>query len=128
VKVEHKGQGGLLQPLLIPQWKWEDITMNFVTSLPRIIGQKNTIWVIVDRLTKSAHFILISDEDLLEKLCKIYMEEIVKLHRVSTNIVPDRDPRFTLKFWDGMQKLYGTTLKFSTTAHPQTDGQSERVI
>jgi hypothetical protein len=97
-------------------------------GLPRTTRQKDTIWVVVDKLTKSAHFILISEKDSLERLGKIYMEEIVRLHGVPTSIVSDRDPRFTSKFWGKMQELYGTTLKFSTTAHPQTDGQLERVI
>jgi hypothetical protein len=128
VKTKHKHPGGLLQPLPIPQWKWEGITMDFVISLPKTTRQKNTIWVIIDKLTKSAHFISISEKDDLEQLSKIYMEEIVRLHGVPASIVSNRDPRFTSKFWDRIQKLYGTTLKFSTAAHPQTDGQSKWVI
>jgi hypothetical protein len=80
--------------------------MDFVIGLLRTNGQKNTIWVIVDRLTKSAHFIPINEKDPLEKLSKIYMEEIVRLHGVLAGIVSDRDPRFTSKFWDRMQKMY----------------------
>jgi hypothetical protein len=79
VKVEHKCQGGLLQRLPISQWKWKDITIDFVTGLPRKTGQKDAIWVIVDRLMKCAHFIPISEKDSLENLGKIYMEEIVRL-------------------------------------------------
>jgi hypothetical protein len=94
-------------------------------GLPKTIGQKDTICVTVDRLTKFAHFISISEKFFLEKLSKIYMEEIVRLHGVPASIVSDRDLRFTSKFWDRMQKLYGTTLKFSTAVHPQIDGQSE---
>jgi transposase InsO family protein len=128
VKAEHKRPGGLLQPLHVPQWKWEDITMDFVTGLPRTVGQKYAIWMIIDKLTKSAHFISINEIDPLERLSKIYVEEIVRLHGVPTSIVSDRDPRFTSKFWERMQKQFGNTLRFSTTAHPQTDGQSEKVI
>jgi hypothetical protein len=102
--------------------------MDFVIGLPRTVGKKYIIWVIVDRLTKSAHFILIYEKDSLEKLSKIYVEEIVRLHEMPASIVSDRDPRFTSRFWERMQKQFGTTLKFSTVAHPQTDGQSERVI
>jgi hypothetical protein len=76
----------------------------------------------------SAHFIPISEKDPLEKLSKIYMEEIIRLHGVPASIVFDRDPRFTLRFWERMQRQMGTTLKFSIAAHLQTDGQSERVI
>jgi hypothetical protein len=111
VKAEHKRLGGLLQPLLVPKWKWEDIIMDFVTGLPRTTGQKDTLWVITDRLTKSAHFIPINEKDPLEKLSKIYIEEIVRLHGVPTSIVSDRDPRFTSRFWGRMQKQYVTTLK-----------------
>jgi hypothetical protein len=78
--------------------------MDFVIGLSRTTGQKDTIWVIVDRLTKSAHFILINEKDLLETLNKIYMEEIVRLHGVLASIISDRDPRFTSKFWVRMQK------------------------
>jgi hypothetical protein len=86
------------------------------------MGQKDTMWVIMDRLTKFSHFIPIIEKNPLEKLSKIYMEEIVRLHGVPASIISNRDPRFTSKFWDKMQKLYGTTLKFSTAAHPHTDG------
>jgi hypothetical protein len=99
--------------------------MDFVARLPRTKGQKDTIWVVVDKLRKSVHFIPICEKDSLEKLGKIYIKEIVKLHGVPTSIVSDRDPRFTSKFWSRMQELYGTTLKFSTSAHPQPDGQSK---
>jgi hypothetical protein len=100
----------------------------FVIGLPITMGQKDTIWVIVDRLTKSAHFIPISEKDSLEKLSKIYMEEIVRLHGVPSSIVSDRDLRFTPKFYDRMQKLCRTTLKFNTATHLQTNGQIELVI
>jgi hypothetical protein len=89
----------LLQLLPIPQWKWEDITMDFITGLPRTTGQKDSISLIMDRLTKSAHFIPNSEKDSLEKLGKIYIEEIVRLYGVPTSIAFDRDPRFTSKFW-----------------------------
>jgi hypothetical protein len=82
----------------------------------------------VDRLTKSAHFIPISENDSLEKLSKICIEEIVKLHGVPASIVSDRDLRFTSKFWNRMQRMYGTTLKISAATHPLTDGQSKWVI
>jgi transposase InsO family protein len=114
--------------LPIPQWKWEDITIDFVIGLPKTTRQKDIVWVIVDRITKSAHFIPINEKDSLEKLSKIYMKEIVRLHGVPNSIVSDRDPKFTSKFWRQLQQRYGTTLKFSTTAHPQTGGQFERVI
>src|SRR5262249_7597540 len=128
VKIEHQRPGGLLKPLKIPEWKWDQITMDFVCGLPRTPAGYDAIWVIVDRLTKSAHFIPINMTYSMEKLARIYIREIVKLHRVPAGIVSDRDPRFVSKFWTSLQKCLGTKLHFSTAYHPQTDGQSERTI
>ena len=84
--------------------------------------------MIVDQLTKSAHFLPINVEDSLEKLAQLYVDEIVRLHGVPVSIVSDRDPRFTSRFWPSLQASLGTRLHFSTAFHPQTDGQSERTI
>ena len=102
--------------------------MGFVTGLPRTQRQHDAIWVIVDRLTKYAHFLPINVEDSLEKLAQLYVDEIVRLHGVPVSIVLDRDPRFTSRFWPSLQAALGTRLHFSTAFHPQTDGQSERNI
>ena len=102
--------------------------MDFVTGLPRTQRQHDAIWVIVDRLTKSAHFLPINVEDSLEKLAQLYVDDIVRLHGVPISIVSDRDPRFTSKFWPSLQAVLGTRLHFSTAFHPQTDSQSERTI
>ena len=102
--------------------------MDFVTGLPRTRRQHDAIWVIVDRLTKSAHFLPVSNDDPLEKLAQLYVEEIVRLHGVPISIVSDRDPRFTSRFWSSLQDAMGTRLHFSTFFHPQTDGQSESTI
>ena len=128
VKAEHQKPAGKIQLLPIPVWKWEKITMDFVTGLPRTQRQHDAIWVIVDRLTKSAHFLPINVEDSLEKLAQLYVDEIVRLHGVPVSIVSDRDPRFTSRFWPSLQTTLGTRLHFSTTFHPQMDGQSERTI
>ena len=128
VKEEHQKPAGKIQLLPILVWKWEKITMDFVTGLPRTQRQHDAIWVIVDRLTKSAHFLPINVEDSLEKLAQLYMDEIVRLHGVPVSIVSDRDPRFTSRFWPSLQVALGTRLHFSTSFHPQTDGQSERTI
>ena len=93
--------------------------------MPKTIKNCNSIWVIVDRLTKSAHFLAVNTNYSLEKLARIYISEILKLHRVPVSIVSDRDPRFTSRFWGKLQDGMGTKLKFSTAFHPQTDGQSE---
>ena len=98
--------------------------MDFVIGLPRTQRQHDAIWVIVDRLTKFAHFLPVNVEDSLEKLGQLYVDEIVRLHGVPVSIVSDRDPRFTSRFWPSLQIALGTRLHFSTTFHPQEDGQS----
>ncbi|KAI3507701.1 hypothetical protein L1887_22692 [Cichorium endivia] len=128
VKVEYQKPSGLLQQPEIPEWKWERITMDFITKLPKTTGGHDTIWVIVDRLTKSAHFLPIKETDRMEKLTRVYLKEIVKLHGVPISIISDRDSRFTSRFWQSLQKAMGTRLDMSTAYHPQTDGQSERTI
>ena len=128
VKAEHQKPAGKIQLLPIPVWKREKITMDFVTDLPQTQRQHDAIWVIVDRLTKSAHFLPINVEDSLEKLAKLYVDEIVRLHGVPVSIVSDRNPRFTSRFWPSLQAALGTRLHFSTAFHPQTDGQSKRTI
>ncbi|KAG4139088.1 hypothetical protein ERO13_D07G170275v2 [Gossypium hirsutum] len=102
--------------------------MDFVSDLPVTPRKKDSIWMIVDMLTKSAHFIPVRTYFSLKKLAELYISEIVKLHKVITSIISDRDPRCTLRFWSKLQEALGTKLNFSTTFHPQTDRQSERVI
>ena len=128
VKAEHQRPAGLLQSLPIPQWKWEKITMDFVVGLPRCHSGYDAIWVIVDRLTKSAHFLPMKNSGSIEKLAELYVKEIVRLHGTPVSIVSDRDPRFTSRFWPSLLRALGTRLHFSTAFHPQTDGQSERTI
>ena len=118
IKAEHQKPAGLLQPLPIPEWKWERITMDFVVGLPRTQSGHDAIWVIVDRLTKSAHFLAVKNTYPLEKLAQIYVDEIVRLHDAPVSIVSDRDPRFTSKFWPKLQDALGTQLNFSTAFHP----------
>ena len=128
VKAEHQRPAGLLQSLLIPQWKWEKITIDFVVGMPRCQSGYDAIWVIVDRLKKSAHFLPMKNSDSIEKLAELYVKEIVRLHGTPVSIVSNRDPRFTYRFWPSLQRALGTRLHFSTAFHPQTDGQSERTI
>ena len=101
-KIEHQKPVGMLQSLDIPEWKWDSITMDFVVGLPRTIHKFDSIWVIVDRLTKSAHFLPINIRYSLEKLIELYIKEIVRLHGVPISIISDRDPRFTSKFWGSL--------------------------
>ena len=102
--------------------------MDFITKLPRTKRAVDAIWVIVDRLTKSAHFIPISESISAEKLAYVYVREVVARHGVPVLVVSDRDVRFTSRFWGKFHEELGTQLHFSTTYHPQTDSQSERMI
>ncbi|GJY52718.1 putative reverse transcriptase domain-containing protein [Tanacetum coccineum] len=128
VKAEHQKPSGLLQQPEIPEWKWEKITMDFVSGLPRTPSGYDSIWVIVDRLTKSAHFLPMKKTDSIEKLAQLYLKEIVCKHGVPTSIISDRDSLFTSRFWKSLQEAMGTQLDMSTAYHPETDGQSERTI
>ncbi|KAD5960497.1 hypothetical protein E3N88_11969 [Mikania micrantha] len=128
VKIKYQKPSGLLQQPEIPVWKWEQISFDFITKLPKTTSGCDTIWVIVDRLTKSAHFLPIKETDKLEKLTRIYLMEIVSRHGVPISIISDRDSRFMARFWKSLHKALGTRLDMSTAYHPQTDGQSERTI
>ena len=118
VKAEHQRPAGLLQSLPIPQWKWENITMDFVTGLPHTHRGHDAIWVIVDRLTKTVHFLPIRNDFPLSQLAQLYVNEIIRLHGIPISIVSDRDPRFTSQFWQSLQHALGTRLHFSTAFHP----------
>ncbi|KAK1427827.1 hypothetical protein QVD17_16523 [Tagetes erecta] len=128
VKAEHQRPSGLLVQPEIPVWKWESISMDFITKLPRTPSGCDSIWVIVDRLTKSAHFLAIRESDPASKLAKMYIQEIVSRHGVPLDIISDRDGRYMSRFWQSMQSSLGTKLNISTAYHPQTDGQTERTI
>ncbi|GJY00114.1 putative reverse transcriptase domain-containing protein [Tanacetum coccineum] len=123
IKAEHQKPSGFLQQPEIPEWKWEKITMDFVTKLPESSSGHDMIWVVVDRLTKSAHFLPIREDYKTEKLAKIYTNEIVARHGVPVSIISDHDGRFTSYLWQDFQKALGTRLDMSTAYHPQTDGQ-----
>jgi hypothetical protein len=102
--------------------------MDFVSGLPKTSASHDSIWVIIDRLTKSAHFLAVRTNYSLIRYARLYMQEIVRLHGVPVSIVSDRDSRFVSRFWGSLQEAMGTKLRFSTAFHPQTDGQSERTI
>ncbi|GJR99347.1 putative reverse transcriptase domain-containing protein [Tanacetum coccineum] len=123
VKAECQKPSGLLVQPEIPMWKWERITMDFVTKLPKTSTGHDAIWVIVDRLTKSAHFIPIRATDSMETLTRLYIKEIVSRHGVPISIISDRDSHFTSRFWQSLQNALGTQLDMSTAYHPETDGQ-----
>ncbi|KAL5553315.1 hypothetical protein UlMin_040716 [Ulmus minor] len=114
IKAEHQRPGGELQPIEVPEWKWEQITMDFVVGLPKTAKSHDAIWVIVDRLTKSAHFIPIKMTYSLEQLAELYVREVVRLHGVPKAIISDRDARFTSKFWRSVQQAMGTNSHTTT--------------
>lgn len=128
IKAEHQRPSRLLQPLSIPEWKWDHVTMDFVTGLQTLQEGHDSIWVVVDRLTKTTHFIPTSQKYGVEKLAELYQKEIIRLHGIPTTITSDRDPKFTSRLMKKLQECLGTKLSFSTAAHPETDGQSERTI
>ncbi|WRX28968.1 Integrase [Theobroma cacao] len=128
VKAKHQRPTSTLQSLLVLEWKREHVTIDFVLGLPWTQRRKDAIWVIVDRLTKSAHVLVIHSTYSIDKLAQLYIDEIVRLHGVPVSIVSDRDPQFTSRLWSKFQEALGTKLKFSTAFHPKTDGQSERTI
>ena len=111
VKAEHQVPSGLLNPLLIPQWKWDNITMDFVSGFPLTQRKHDIVWVIVDRL-----------EYPIDRLAELYVSEIVRLHGIPLSIVSNCDPRFTSRFWKELQSAFGTRMNFSTAFHPQIDG------
>ncbi|WVZ49090.1 hypothetical protein U9M48_000471 [Paspalum notatum var. saurae] len=126
VKAEHQKPAGLLQPLKIPEWKWEEIGMDFIVGLPRTQSGFDSIWVVVDRLTKVAHFIPVKTTYSGAKLAELYISRIVCLHGVPKKIVSDRGTQFTSHFWKRLHESMGTKLNFSSAYHPQTDGRDER--
>jgi hypothetical protein len=110
VKVEHRDPAGFLQPLPIPKWKWEVVTMDFITKLPRTNKQHDSIMVVVDKLTKVAHFILVKLTHKAANIVDVYMKEIARLHGIPKTIVSNKDPKFTSKFWKGLFNGFGTNL------------------
>ncbi|GKE86336.1 putative reverse transcriptase domain-containing protein, partial [Tanacetum coccineum] len=134
----HPGSGKMYQDLKKLYWwlnmkaeiatYWEKITMDFVSGLPRTPNGYDTIWVIVDRLTKSAHFLSMKKTNSMEKLTQLYLKEIVCRHGVPISIISDRDSRFASGFWRSLPNALGTEVNMSTAYHPEIDGQRKRTI
>ena len=112
----------LLNPIPISQWKWDNIAIDFVFGLLLTQRKHDAIWVIIDRLMKSAHFVPVRMDYSMDRLAELYVDEIVILQGVPLSIVLDRAPRFTSRFRKELQSTLGTRLYFSTSFHPQTDG------
>jgi len=122
----NKKQAGLLQPLPIPEGPWESVSMDFMVSLPPSRGF-DTIMVMMDRFSKMAHFIPTKDEATTQETGRLFFTHVFKHHGLLKDIVSDRDPKFTSKFWRALWKRMGSKLKMNISFHPQTDGQTERV-
>jgi hypothetical protein len=119
----NRHPSSLLHPLPILKWKWEVLTMDFITKVPRTSKQHDFIMVVVDKLTKAAHFIPVKLIHKEANIVDVYMREITRLHGIRKIIVSGKDPKFTSNLWKG----FGTNLNFSTSYHPESDGQRERV-
>jgi hypothetical protein len=118
VKVEHQRPPGLLQPLQVSEWKWEEIAIDFIVGLPRTQSGYDSISVIVDRLTKVAHFIPVNTTYPGPQLAELYMSRIVCLHGVPKKIVSNRGTQFISKFWERFHETLDTQLRFSSAYHP----------
>jgi hypothetical protein len=115
----------LLQPFPILEWKWEVVTMDFITKFPRTRKQHDSIMVVVDKLTKVVHFIPMNITHKENNVVDIYMREVALLHGIPKTIVFDRDPKLTSKFWKGLFKGFKTNLNFGTTYHPKSNGKTK---
>eukprot|EP00253_Pinus_taeda_P020306 PITA_20306 len=127
IKAEHQHPARLLKPLPVPEWKWEIISMDFITGLPKTKRNNDSIFVVVDKLSKAAHFIPVQSTYRAAQIAHIFMQNVFKLHGLPKTIISDRDVKFTSAFWKTLFVELGTQLNFSTAYHPQTDGQTERV-
>lgn len=127
IKAEHQHPAGLLQPLPIPEWKWETISMDFITRLPRTRKKNDSIMVVVDKLSKASHFIHVQSTYKAVQIAHIFMQNVFKLHGLPKTIISDHDVKFTSAFWRTLFAELGMQLNLSTTYHPQTDGETKQV-
>jgi hypothetical protein len=124
VKADYMKPKGLLQLLSILEWKWDNISMDFIVGLPMTARKFDSIWVIVDRLSKSAHFIRVNTKYRVEKYVEIYIARMLCLHRVLKTIISDYGSLFVARFWEQLHTSLGTRLIHSSAYHPQMDGQT----
>ncbi|CAM8908930.1 unnamed protein product [Rhodiola kirilowii] len=123
-KYDSAAKLGLLQPLPVPDGIWQSISMDFIEGLPPSLG-KHCILVVVDRLSKQAHFIALSHPYTALEVGQSFLDNVFKLHEMPENIISDRDPTFLSQAWQELFRVHGVDLRFSTAYHPQTDGQTE---
>jgi hypothetical protein len=122
LKASHLKAAGTIQPLPIPSWKWEDLSMDFIVGLPNTSRHHDSIWVIMDRLTKTTHFLPVHTTHRAEKYAEFYIDQIVRLHGIPRTMVSDRGAPFVARFWEQLQESLGTHVIRSSSYHPQTDG------
>jgi hypothetical protein len=127
MKASRLKLAGVLQPLLIPMWKWDDISMDFIVGLPLTTRKKDSIWVIVDILTKTTHFIAVHTTYSVQQYAEIYMDKTVRLHGIPKTIISDRGTQFVPLFLEQLHEGLGTNLIRSSSYHSQTDGSTERI-
>ncbi|WVZ76544.1 LOW QUALITY PROTEIN: hypothetical protein U9M48_024511 [Paspalum notatum var. saurae] len=127
IKADHLKPAGMLQPLEVPAWKWENIHMDFIVGLPPTQKGYDSIWVVIDRFTKAAHFLPVKTTYRAKQYAELYISRIVALHGVPLTITSNRGSLFVSRFWEHLQTALGTTLIHSSAYHPQTSGQVERV-
>jgi hypothetical protein len=125
-KAQTVKKAGLLQPLSVPSFKWESVSMDFITQLPVTKSGYDAIAVFVDMLTKMVHFAPTYTDCSARDVARLFNDTVFKHHGLPSELISDRDPRFTSKFWTELTRLLGTKLKMSIAFHPQTDGQTER--
>src|SRR3954471_9955669 len=128
IKVEHQRLAGTLQSLPIPEWKWDKVSIDFITGFPKTQKGNDAIFVVIDRLSKVSHFLPIRESITASQLADMYVSRVVSLHGVPLEINSYRGSLFTSRFWQSFQNAMGTHLSFSTAFHPQSTGQVERVI
>jgi hypothetical protein len=122
VKAEHQHPTDLLQPLPVPEWKWETILLDFIIGLPKTHKQNDSIMAVIDKLSNSAHFIPVKSTLKAINIAEIFMKEIFRLHGIPKMVISDRDVKFTFAFWKELFAGLNTNLNFSTSYHQQTDG------
>jgi IS30 family transposase len=117
MRASHLKSAGVLQPLSIPIWKWDDISMDFIVGLPLTARKKDSIWVIVDRLTKTTHFITVHTTYSVQQYAELYMDHIVRLHGILKTIISDRGTQFVAPLWEKLHECLGTKLIRSSSYH-----------
>jgi hypothetical protein len=127
VKADYMKARGVLQPLSIPDWMWYSISMDFIVGFPLTACKFDLIWVIMDRLTKSAHFIPVNSHYNVQKYAEVYIARVLFLHGVPKTIISDRGSQFIARFWEQLHASLGTDLIHNSAYHPQTNDQTERV-